>query len=188
MKNSEKYRDDLIPSDNYDLDLLRKPKSKKINSNKKGGTFSRKICNLLNERFNVKEFSKTPGSGAYATTHNLPEHLKIYGDLITPKNFRFCVELKKGYNKITLGSWFNKKSQIWDFITQSEKDSLKSNKISLLIFQQDREVILFILAKEFTKNLNNQDTIEIKINDKEYTIGKLEDILNLDNSFWFSTP
>lgn len=170
--------------DNYNLDLLRKPKSKRINSNKKGGTFARKICEILNTRFNVKEFSKTPGSGAYATTHNLPEHLQIYGDLITPKFFRFCVELKKGYNKVTLGSWFNKKSQIWEFITQSERDSVKANKISLLCFQQDREAILFILESKYLKDKELKQKIKISIEDREYTLGRLDELLSFEDSFF----
>ena len=53
---------------------------------------------------------RSPGSGAFSTTHKLPDHLKFSGDLITPKNFRFIIECKKGYNKENLGSIFNLKS------------------------------------------------------------------------------
>jgi Holliday junction resolvase len=72
--------------DNYDISKLNK-KKKKVNSRAKGSTFERQIAKILNERFNTSEFSRTPGSGAFATTHSLPDHLKIYGDLITPQNF-----------------------------------------------------------------------------------------------------
>ena len=55
-------------------------KKKRINSRRKGNAFERKMASQLNERFGTKEFARTPGSGAYATTHqNLPEHLKILG-------------------------------------------------------------------------------------------------------------
>ena len=88
--------------DNFDISALKK--KKKVNSRAKGSTFERQIAKMFNEKFNTKEFSRTPGSGAFATTHSLPDHLKIYGDLITPQNFKFCIECKKGYNDINLYS------------------------------------------------------------------------------------
>ena len=77
------------------LDFGEFSKKKRVNSKRKGSTFERKIAKMLNERFDTKEFSRTPGSGAFATSHrNLPEHLRIQGDLITPSNFPFVVECK----------------------------------------------------------------------------------------------
>ena len=73
--------------DNYDISALKK--KKKVNSRAKGSAFERTIAKQLNEKFETSEFSRTPGSGAFATTHSLPDHLKLYGDLITPQNFRF---------------------------------------------------------------------------------------------------
>src|SRR5690349_13296154 len=96
---------------------------KKINSKKKGSTFERKVCHILNKHFNTSEFCRSPGSGAFATSHNLPEYLKIYGDLITPKNFKYCLELKKGYSDINISDLFNKKSKLWEFIEQADRDS-----------------------------------------------------------------
>ena len=89
--------------DDYDLSPLRtKPKRK--NSRTKGNAFERHIAKLFNNRFKTTEFSRSPGSGAFATTHQLPEHLKIYGDLITPQKFKYCIECKKGYLKVILSS------------------------------------------------------------------------------------
>jgi hypothetical protein len=62
--------------DIYDLKNLRK-KPKRNNSRTKGNTFERQIAKILNDRFNTTEFSRSPGSGAFATTHSLPEHLKF---------------------------------------------------------------------------------------------------------------
>ena len=101
----------MIMEDNYDISKLKK--KKKVNSRTKGASFERQIATMLNKRFNTKEFSRTPGSGAFATTHNLPEHLKLHGDLITPKNFRYCIECKKGYNKENLYSLDNYRSDFW---------------------------------------------------------------------------
>lgn len=120
-------------------------KAKRINSHKKGGDFARKVCKMLNDRFETDEFNKTPGSGAYATTHKLPDHLKVFGDIITPKDFRFCIECKKGYNKEGLNSFFNEKSLLWDFIFQAERDSRNADKETMLLLQQDRKPILALL-------------------------------------------
>jgi Holliday junction resolvase len=96
--------------DNFDISGLKK--KKKVNSRTKGSTFERQIAKKLNERFNTTEFMRSPGSGAFASTHTLPEHLKIHGDLITPKNFKFCIECKKGYNKENLYSLYNNSSDL----------------------------------------------------------------------------
>ena len=110
--------------DDYDLTNLQKGEKKRTNSKAKGGRFERKIASMFNDRFKTEEFSRTPGSGAFATTHNLPEHLQIYGDLIAPQNFKYCIECKKGYKNIKINHILDYSSQFWKFIVQFEKDSL----------------------------------------------------------------
>ena len=170
--------------DNCDLDAL-KPK-KRVNSRAKGQSFERKICKLFNSRFETKEFCRTPGSGAFATTHSLPEYLKIYGDIVTPKNFRFIVECKKGYNKENLSSLFNERSLFYNFLKQCEKDSKRAGVPSIIIWQQDRNDILIILSNEYINDIelyNNTDIKYLIFND--YIIYKFKDILNMDKDFWF---
>lgn len=176
--------------DFYDSKLLKEKLSKKkrVNSRSKGNTFERKICALLNNRFNTTEFCRSPGSGAFATTHSLPDYLKVYGDLITPKNFKFIIECKKGYNKININSIFNNSSELWEFIKQSERDSQTSGKPALIIYQQDRQPALIIYKKELFYSLPNTITFEDTINKVSYTkynINLLEDILNIPNHFFF---
>ena len=77
------------------VNLEKLKKKKRVNSKAKGGAFERQIAKLLNEQFKTKEFNRTPGSGAFATTHDLPEHITVAGDLITPLNFKFCIECKR---------------------------------------------------------------------------------------------
>ena len=60
----------------------------RVNGKRKGASYERQLAKKLNLRFNTKDFSRTPGSGAFATTHTLPKHLQIHGDLITPENFK----------------------------------------------------------------------------------------------------
>tara|TARA_R100001086_G_C11719865_1_gene226589 strand:- start:105 stop:638 length:534 start_codon:yes stop_codon:yes gene_type:complete len=131
-------------NDNFDLTNLKSDKKKRTNSKAKGSRFERKIATMFNDRFKTKEFSRTPGSGAFATTHSLPEHLQIYGDLIAPKNFKYCIECKKGYKNINLNNLLDYSSQLFKFIQQCEKDSQKCKKEPMLLYQQDRQPILAI--------------------------------------------
>jgi Holliday junction resolvase len=173
--------------DNYDISAL-KPKKKKVNSRSKGNTFERDIAKKLNTRFNTTEFSRTPGSGAFATTHALPDHLQIYGDLITPKNFKFCIECKKGYNKENLYSLYNYSSDTWKFIEQCQKDSRKCGLLPLVIFKQDRQKILAIAPSNsvvFTSDkfitIHKRDVPFVEY----YNIYLLDDILKEPTDCWF---
>jgi Holliday junction resolvase len=166
--------------DNYDFSALKK--KKRVNSRAKGSTFERSIAKILNDRFKTTEFSRTPGSGAFATTHSLPDYLKIYGDLITPLNFRYCIECKKGYNKENLYSLFNYSSDFWKFVEQCEKDSEKCQKIPMVIFKQDRQKTLAIVPYNIIYISNNY--IEIHKEEKRYKIYLFDDLLKELDSLW----
>jgi hypothetical protein len=168
--------------DIYDLKNLRK-KPKRKNSRTKGNAFERQIAKILNDRFNTTEFSRSPGSGAFATTHSLPEHLKIYGDLITPEKFKFCIECKKGYNNLNLYSLYNYSSEFWKFIEQSEKDAEKCSKLPMVIFKQDRQPVLAIIPKAiaFEENIKY---IEIHKN-KTYRVYLFDELVKCWDSMWF---
>ena len=168
--------------DNYDISKLKKGK-KRINSRTKGQTFERQIAKQLNEAFSTTEFSRSPGSGAFATTHHLPEHLKLYGDLITPKNFKYCIECKKGYNNEDIYSLLDYRSNFFKFLDQCEKDSEACSRIPLLIYKQDRKPTLAVtLANIFPEIHKN---ILIKKDAVEYKVFYLEDIIKEDKYYWF---
>ena len=166
--------------DNYDISKLKK--KKKVNSRAKGSTFERQIAKLLNNRFNTTEFSRTPGSGAFATTHTLPDYLKIYGDLITPIKFKYCIECKKGYNKENLYSLYNYSSDTWKFIDQCQKDSDKCDKIPMVIFKQDRHPTLAIVPSNIPYQATN--FIEIYKEGKVYRVYLFDDLLKEADSCW----
>jgi len=166
--------------DNYDFSVLKK--KKKVNSRAKGSTFERSIAKMFNDRFKTTEFSRTPGSGAFATTHSLPDYLKIYGDLITPMNFKYCIECKKGYNKENLYSLYNYSSDFWKFVDQCEKDSEKCQKIPMVIFKQDRQKTLAIVPYNIIYKSNNY--IEIHKEEKRYKIYLFDDLLKEDDYLW----
>jgi Holliday junction resolvase len=171
------------------VDIKKLKKKKRVNSKAKGGAFERKIATMLNEQFDTKEFSRTPGSGAFATTHVLPEHITVAGDLITPLNFKFCIECKKGYNDQTIYSLLDYNSKIWQFVEQCEKDAKKMKKVPMIIYKQDRKDTLVITYKDmFTTMIPSisifKDNIKtLSIN--TYSIYKLEDILKDYKANWF---
>jgi len=163
-------------------------KRKKVNSRNKGNAFERKVCSLLNHRFNTEDFCRSPGSGAFASTHKLPEHLKIYGDLITPENFKFTIECKKGYNKENLCSFFKPKSEIRKFIKQSEKDAKYSKREPMIILQQDRNTIIVITRKSsYQWDVCEETVIETKLEYKDYIICPLDELLKVGNEFFFTS-
>jgi len=176
-------------NDNYDLTKLKKDKKPRTNSKAKGSRFERKIANMFNEKFNTTEFSRTPGSGAFATTHSLPKHLQIYGDLIAPKNFKYCIECKKGYKNVKLNNLLDYSSQLWKFIDQCEKDSKKCEKEPMLLFQQDRQPILAIMRDEWFPGTHHTEGSSIHIKMGEYMIVHFEKILkDWDIQDWFTSP
>jgi Holliday junction resolvase len=168
--------------DDYDISALKK--KKKVNSRAKGSTFERQIAKILNDRLGTTEFSRTPGSGAFATTHTLPDHLKIYGDLITPQNFKYCLECKKGYNNQNLYSLYNHSSEFWKFIDQCQKDSEKCGKIPMVIFKQDRQPTLAIIPSNIVVESNNY--IEIHKEGQYYRVYMFDDLLKEEDSIWMS--
>jgi hypothetical protein len=180
--------------DEYDLTNLSSDTKRRTNSKAKGSRFERKIAGMFNDRFDTQEFSRTPGSGAFATSHTLPEHLQMYGDLIAPKNFRFCIECKKGYSNIKINHLIDYSSQLWNFIEQCEKDSSKCDKEPMVLFQQDRQPILAITPEKWIYSSHNTEgfTPYIKIgknNSTQYLVLPFEQILKeWSAQDWFTSP
>lgn len=172
--------------DFYDLDKLRK-KPKRKNSKAKGSAFERKVAKMLNEHFETTDFQRSPGSGAYATTHTLPDHLKIHGDLITPKDFIYTIECKKGYNNLDIYSLLNHKSKIYEFIKQAEKDANQAKKEAIVLMAQDRRDIIALIKQDShisnQLNINKKRIIHILNN---YILVSFKDILSVDSSLFFN--
>lgn len=156
-----------------------KPKKKK-NSRAKGNAFENKIAKVLNERFETDEFSRSPGSGAFATTHKLPQHLQIYGDLITPQDFKFIVECKKGYNQLGMDALLNRKSKVWEWIETLERDMAASRKTGFILTAQDRKPSIVITP--YNKTIDKH--IDKKVIVDKYIMIYLEDFLSLSNTFF----
>ena len=171
--------------DNFDLSKLRsKPKRK--NSRAKGAAFENKVAKILNERFDTKEFARTPGSGAFATTHTLPKHLQIQGDLITPQTFAYIIECKKGYNDLGIHSMLDFQSKLWEWIEHMERDAAAAEKAPILFMAQDRQPIISIL--EYKEEIINYTDSYSTLTSKEgieYIMLYMDDLLKIHNGFFF---
>ena len=166
-------------SENYEslLGFGEFSKKKRVNSKRKGSNFERKIAKILNERLDTKEFSRTPGSGAFATTHkNLPENLRIQGDLITPTSFPFVVECKNGYD-VQLDDLFKRKSDFKSFISQAQKDASHANKEWMVIYQKTRRMAVVVVGKQY-------DVKPELVLDKSYFIYPLNEFLKLPDKIF----
>ena len=147
-------------------------KKKRVNSRRKGNTFEREIAKLFNTRFNTTDFCRSPGSGAFATTHELPQYMKVHGDLITPQNFKFILECKSGYD-VTFEDIFKPKSDLYKFIKQAKRDAKKAEQDWLVIYKKTRHKPFVITGKKYPLK-----TV-VAVNNKYY-IYKLSDFLSLD--------
>lgn len=166
--------------DDFDVSPLKK--KKKVNSRAKGNRFENKIAKMLNERFNTEEFCRSPGSGAFATTHKLPEYLKIYGDLITPEKFKFIIECKKGYNEEQISELLNPKSTTLKMIAQAHRDSKKSSRKFLLIIGQNRRDPIAI-TNEMSLPVEGP-TLKGSFEDLEVSMFRLSDLLSIKDSYF----
>ena len=125
-----------------------------INSKKKGNRVELEIAKIFCERFG-KEFCRVPQSGAFGTNYrktNLREDAIeiLSGDIITPEEFRFSIEVKsrKDFNFF---DFFNKKSELHDWLNQCEKDADASSKMPLLIVKINyHETFVFIRPDEMS--------------------------------------
>lgn len=169
--------------DKFDVTALKKPKKKKkINSRAKGNRFENKVAKLLNERFQTEDFCRTPGSGAFATTHKLPKHLQLYGDLITPLKFKFIIECKSGYNEERICDLLNPNSNISNMIATAFRDSKKSCKNFLFIIGQDRRKPS-VITNDFHLEVGG-DYFRGKIKGEAVIMYSLEDLLNANDSYF----
>lgn len=173
--------------DNYNLENLKKPK--KINSRRKGNKFENDIAKLLNKTFDTDDFMRTPGSGAFATTHKLPKHLIIHGDLITPLKFKFIIECKKGYNNLNLYDLLNYTSQLHNFSGQNQKSCKEVGKASLVILKQDRKkelaLVSYLNDHESLVSLLQEQSIPYLITKETSVMLYLKDLLALPRAFFF---
>ena len=109
-------------------------------------------------------------------------------DIITPKNFRFVIECKKGYNDINFSDFLNEKSKLWDIISKAIRESKNKFKDSLVILEQNRKKAISILEYSTYLNLNihKQALFFTSLGYRnDLVVLLLEDFLSIPNEHFF---
>lgn len=130
-----------------------------VNGKQKGNTFERDIANTLSDRFASttgieKPFRRNPDSGAFFGGSNTQRteiydtDYAVYGDLICPRNFNFCIECKNYKTPPSFNSLVNQQVTEWDkWLAQSDQDAAQDNKEPMLVIKYNRTAI-FVFVNE----------------------------------------
>lgn len=160
-----------------------------VNGKNKGGTFERKIANMLSARFELvtglkQSFRRNADSGAFfggsnkkrTATHDLDT--ANFGDLICPKSFKFSIECKFYKTGPTFSALVKGKLPQWDtWIKQATQDATESKKQMMLIIKYNN--VDEVVALNFT--LPNQQPFMIYENVFLY---RLSDVLLQPDEFF----
>ena len=166
-----------------EFEELSLPKKKRINSKKKGNAAELALSKIFNEKFGNGKFARTVMSGAYLGKSNFTrssllteeQQLAFIGDLITPLNFKFCIE-SKAYETADFWDLFNESSPINEWFKQTETDSKRAHKKPLIIVKYNNKKRI-VYTKEPIENP--------VFTFKGWNCLWLEDFLNLPNEFFF---
>jgi len=162
----------------------------KVNGKNKGNGFERKIANLLSTRFETEtglksSFRRNSDSGSFfggtnkqrTETHNLD--YAVFGDLITPKNFKFSIECKHYKTAPTFQSLVNHNITMWDsWLKQAQQDATSSNRKMCLIIKYNNVDEIVLVAD---KLLDIYDYSKYKT----WYVYKLTDFLAMPDGYFF---
>lgn len=178
MKYDFEDMDDFV----NDEDILAKKKPKKVDGKKKGNRTELDLTKLLNVRFGTG-FSRSVGSGNRWSQASLPQHAKnvFSGDLVCPKNFKFVIESKGGYDSIDMSSIFVRgNSELDNFLSQVTKDSERCGRKPLLCWKKTRKPWLaFVHTKELAGH-----KFKYKLQYGKWSAVALEYLLELEDAFF----
>ncbi len=165
-------------------------KKKKVDGKAKGDRTELHLCKLLTKHFGV-EFSKALGSGArWSQVGNLPEHAKktLTGDICVPEGFRWVMESKGGYeedidlNRVCDGPI----ARLDEFIEQVSRDAGYCGRKPIICWKRNRKPWLAMVKTEELIDLPPEIS-EYHIVYRDWTMVRLELLLNYHRSFWFKT-
>jgi hypothetical protein len=163
-----------------------------INSKSKGNTFERKIANLFSERFKLvtgkdQSFRRNIDSGSFfggtnnkrTLTHDLDK--AIFGDIISPNNFKYSIECKHYATTPSLAAIFKQSCKEWDkWIAQAFQDGDAANRIPIIIVKYNKIEELIILS-------DLPDNLSFIVRYKKCYVATLSAFLELENSSFFTT-
>ncbi len=166
-----------------DIDEIVPKKPKKVNGKKKGNRTELELTKILSDRFGMP-FSRSVGSGnRWSHTTLTAEATQVFsGDIVVPKGFKFVLESKGGYEGIDINSIFIKgNSELDSFMEQVTDDSRRCGRKPMVCWKKTRKPWLaFVLTQDLIPH-----NFEYSIKYKEWTGVALENLLKLDDSFFY---
>lgn len=172
--------------------MSEKPAKKKVNGKKKGNSFEREISNKFSKRFEEitgieKSFRRNSDSGSFfggkqkVRTEQYDLDNACFGDIMTPKNFKFTLECKSYHTPPTIASILKSNIKNWDeWIEQSESDAESANKKQFLVVKYNNIPEMAIIKDDLT-HFGIYPTILYK----EYKVYNLNDVFTLSDDFFF---
>jgi len=171
--------------------LKEKKKKKKVNSRQKGARGERIIIERLDEHFPGLKIVRTPGSGAFATTHDIVDAAGEYilcGDLMASNNgshdYQRFVKYNwevKNYEELPdfAGMYYKKSEPILSWIEQAERDATSNGKIFTLIFRANRSPEFIIFHTDYAKGqgfFEPNELIRFRLDSNTYSVFMLKDV------------
>ena len=157
-----------------------------INSKRKGKRGELEIAKLFQKRFGL-EFARVPDSGSIATIHNLHENANkiLAGDIITPDNFKFIIEVKsrKEFNlwEVIGSSKQPEWSQWWQ---QAREEAQRANREPMVVVKYNNRKIIAFIDKKFNSILKENDIRFIDYED--FSVVLLNNLFKLDDNFFIN--
>ena len=162
-----------------------------MKSKQKGNTFERKIANKLSERFAShlgipNGFRRNPDSGSFfggknvarVATHS-SNHAAL-SDIICPDDFNFLIECKHYKSAPSFKALLKMSIEQWDqWIAQLEQNVKVVNKQPMLVIKYNNSD-MFALVTSLPEGS------EHSFKYKNYYVVLFDQILNLEDSFFFS--
>ena len=176
--------------EDYDVEDLfndlnkKREKKKKIDSKSKGARGENSVIKILTQRFN-QPFSRVIGSGNRWSQANLSEEAKLVltGDVVTPTNFKFCIESKNGYNDVDLCNALNNGNATLDeFMSQAQKDASRVNRKPLICWKKNRMGCICFLKQD---DLPDFKEFKIHLCYNEWVAVSFSELLKKEDSFFF---
>jgi hypothetical protein len=180
MSNKHEFEeyDDFVNED----DILANKKKKKVNGKKKGSRTELDLAKILIERFG-QGFSRSIGSGNRWSQAQLPKHAaEVYsGDLVVPKDFKWVIESKGGYDGIDMSSVFVRgNSELDGFLEQATSDSKRCGRKPMMCWKKTRKPWLAFVMNE---ELVGKD-FKYSMKYGKWTAVALEHLLKLEDDFF----
>ena len=107
----------------------------------------------------------------------------LTGDVVTPPNFRFCIESKHGYAEIDLCKALDGGQGVLDaFLRQAIKDAGRIQRLPMLCWKKDRMPWLAFLP---TEHLPDHGRFTYRLYYREWVAVALSELLKQPDEFFF---